>query len=242
MDITEQNNEPLSELDMILLQIGNLTVPRSNDWTFCISGMDHDDCFATESPRVKSMIVSIPSLGNYSMKAFNDATSGFLETGEGISIVSVASNRSFIKECHFVPDATAIATVAASPTIPKTISSSLSPTAPFTVTYVNGETGTIADSASFRETIAFSASQLFIPISENSTSELSGAVIAGAVVASMGFLIIGISGVWWVLKRCGRRRGYQGMSSAQPPKPTSPNGTQMTFLDWDVLPSEKRGD
>jgi hypothetical protein len=143
--VTMENTESLSKLNTTFLQIGNLTVPPSDDWMFCVSGVGYDDCFAARSSIMKSLIVSLPSLGNYSMKAFNDAVSGFLETREGVSIFSVASNRSFIAECYFVP----IATVSASPR----------PTVQFSASGVHRQTGAVADFTAFRATAGPSGSQ-----------------------------------------------------------------------------------
>jgi hypothetical protein len=148
--VTVQNNEPFSKLNATFLQIGNLTIPRSSHWTFCVSGMGHNDCFLTRSSIVKSLVMRVPSAGNYLVKAFNDVTSGFLETSEGISILSVSSNRSFISECHFVADATSTV----SPTTPRTVSSSPSPTAQFSASGRDEQTDRVADSTAFRGTIA----------------------------------------------------------------------------------------
>jgi hypothetical protein len=148
--VTIQNDESLWKLNTTLLQIGNVTIPESNELMFCLSGMDHRDCFSTQSSIVKSLIVSIPSIGNYSVRVFTDAISGFLETKEGFSILSVSSNRSFISECHFVADATATV----SPTTPRTVSSSPSPTAQFSASAMDEQTDTVANSRAFRGTVA----------------------------------------------------------------------------------------
>jgi hypothetical protein len=62
--VTTQENEPLSELNATLLQIGNVTAPRSSDWTVCISNESREACYVTHSSLVQSLIVSVPSQGN----------------------------------------------------------------------------------------------------------------------------------------------------------------------------------
>jgi hypothetical protein len=105
-NVTKENQEPLSRLDQTFIQIGNLTIPRSNRWMFCVSGINHHDCFITGTSNVKSLIVNVPSIGNYSMTGFSDSSDGIFETLNGNSILSVERNQSFIPECHFVPFAT----------------------------------------------------------------------------------------------------------------------------------------
>jgi hypothetical protein len=67
-NVTKQESEPLSTMDTILLQIGNLTIPPSSDWTLCISGLNHDDCFTTGASPLKSLLVSVPSIGTKYMR------------------------------------------------------------------------------------------------------------------------------------------------------------------------------
>jgi hypothetical protein len=145
-DVTIENTEPFWRLNTTLSQIGNLTVPRSNDRMFCVSGEGHSDCFSSRSLIVKSLIVNVPSVGNSSMKVFNDATSGFLKKAEGVSIPSVFSNRSFVAECHFVADATATAIAGATATASETAITQFSASGQYV------PTGAATDPTAFRRT------------------------------------------------------------------------------------------
>jgi hypothetical protein len=102
-NVTTAGSELLSNLNATFLQIGNITAPLSNDWTVCISGENHEACYVTHSSVVKSLIVSIPSQGNYSFKMSSDALSGVLERDGGLSSFIVAGTRSFVADAHFVP-------------------------------------------------------------------------------------------------------------------------------------------
>jgi hypothetical protein len=101
-NVTSEESELLSKLNTTLLQIGNVTIPQSSDWMVCVSGVDQEECHQTGSSVVKSLIVSIPSEGNYSMKMYSDVSSGVLETEKGVSIFVIASARSFVSEAHFL--------------------------------------------------------------------------------------------------------------------------------------------
>jgi hypothetical protein len=50
---------------------------------------------------VKSIIVSVPKLGNYSIKALSASLSGSLQIGETLSVFDVNSARSFFNEAQF---------------------------------------------------------------------------------------------------------------------------------------------
>jgi hypothetical protein len=102
-NVTNPENEPLSQLNVTLLQIGNVTAPLSNGWTICVSGTGHEDCYVSRSSLVRSLIVAIPRQGDYSVRMFSDSASGFLETKEGISLFSVASTRSFVEQADLFP-------------------------------------------------------------------------------------------------------------------------------------------
>jgi hypothetical protein len=91
--VTTQETEPLSGVNATLLQIGNITAPLSRDWTVCISGENREGCYATHSSVVRSLLVSIPSQGNYSVKMLNDALYGVLERDGGLSTFVVDGTR-----------------------------------------------------------------------------------------------------------------------------------------------------
>jgi hypothetical protein len=69
---------------------------------FGISEVGDEQGFAIGRFTMKSLIVSVPLIGNYAGNGFNDKASGFLETRKRVSFLSVASDPLFIIECHFV--------------------------------------------------------------------------------------------------------------------------------------------
>jgi hypothetical protein len=102
-DVTLEDVEPLTGLSATFLQIGNLSFPGVPSWTFCVSGVGHEHRIDAQSSNVRSMIVTVPSGGTYSITAFSGATAGFLTTDEGNPSFEVAANGSFFPEGHFVP-------------------------------------------------------------------------------------------------------------------------------------------
>jgi hypothetical protein len=129
--VTTQWSESLSQLNVSLLQIGNITAPESRDWKLCICGECQQECYLTQSSVVKSLIVSVGSKGNHSVKMLGHEISGFLKTNESVSSFAVVSSRSFFAEATFVqfaaswasPHATATACPLARPTGPFIVSS-----------------------------------------------------------------------------------------------------------------------
>jgi hypothetical protein len=113
--VTKPEREPLSGLNVTFLQIGNVTAGQSSDGLLCVRGAIRKDCSQTRSSVMKSLIVSVPWEGNYSVELFGDAISGFLESQEGVSLFSVTSAHSFVADAHFVPFA-ATPSLAATPT------------------------------------------------------------------------------------------------------------------------------
>jgi hypothetical protein len=110
---TSREAEPLSSLDAPILQIGNVSFdpPLDGDgsaavgWTFCVSGSDAGNCIAahfTEVREVKSVILSIPSLGSYSIRALLNGSGRVLETADEGALLTVSSNFSFIPVARFV--------------------------------------------------------------------------------------------------------------------------------------------
>jgi hypothetical protein len=261
--LTNQPQESLWKLNATFLQIGNLTIPQSNDWIFCVSDVGHNDCFPMRSSVVKSLIVSVPSVGNYSIRAFNNATSGFLETEEGVSILSVALNYSFFSKCHFVPDATATVAPSGSPsaefhpsdkhkqTSPavnpaafeetaalfdsrKTVES---PIALFSPPNRHGRTDIVRNSAAFEET-----SHASISMTGNNAERLSIGVIAAIAIASIVLLVILIVGMLLVWKRCGLKGERQWKWSENSPTRDSLKLAEVTLLNWESLLIGKRED
>jgi hypothetical protein len=105
--VTSAGSEPLWLLNSTFLQIGNVSLPNSNFWTFCTfctSGIDQENCIDIESTKVKSLLFSIPLQGNYSIRAFNEALIGFLGIDTDLSPFDVLSNFSFVSNAYFIPD------------------------------------------------------------------------------------------------------------------------------------------
>jgi hypothetical protein len=100
--VTTQGSEPLFGLNVTLLQIGDFSLPLPGIWTFCLSQEIYEHCFGSELLDVKSMIVSVPMEGNYSIQASSDDISGFFETLTGFPLFEVNSNHTFIENCEFV--------------------------------------------------------------------------------------------------------------------------------------------
>jgi hypothetical protein len=71
--VTSANVEPLSLLNERFIQIGNVSVPESDGWSFCVSRLGYENCFETESKNVKSLIFSVPSEGQYSIRGSSNA-------------------------------------------------------------------------------------------------------------------------------------------------------------------------
>jgi hypothetical protein len=122
--VTSAGSESLWLLNSRFLQIGNISLPISRFWTFCISGISEASCIDTESTTVKSLLFSVPSSGSYSIRALNDDLMGFFQTSSGLRSFDVSSNFSFIPEVHFVSQSSP--TPAASQARPGTFTVSLS--------------------------------------------------------------------------------------------------------------------
>jgi hypothetical protein len=102
-DVTRQGHEPVSKLNATFLQIENITAPLSKDWLFSVCGAGPEDCYQSRSTNVKSIIVTLPWQGNYSVKMFHETISGFLESEKDVSIFDVGSDHLFVPDAYFVP-------------------------------------------------------------------------------------------------------------------------------------------
>jgi hypothetical protein len=80
--------------------------------------VDYQHWISSQSSKVKSMIASIPSIGSHSIKGLSEVISGFVETNESESVLTIGSNRTFIADAHFVVFATP--PVTASPVVTAT--------------------------------------------------------------------------------------------------------------------------
>jgi hypothetical protein len=67
---------------------------------------------STEVSEVKSGVVSLPSVGSYSMRALLDGWTGVIETPDHVSSFAISSNFSFVSDAQFAwyPIATACPT------------------------------------------------------------------------------------------------------------------------------------
>jgi hypothetical protein len=107
-NVGSERSEPFLDMDGVFLQIGNVSLPYSGPWTFFISGKYAQDCTECETLRVSGIAmsgitVSLPSEGNYSIRASTNNASGFLETADGQSLFSVETQYSFIPVALFIP-------------------------------------------------------------------------------------------------------------------------------------------
>jgi hypothetical protein len=79
-NVTSADSEPLWLLNSTFLQIGNVSLPNSDFRRFCISGIGYENCIDIESTEVKSLLFSVPSEGNYSIRTWNEGLIGLNET------------------------------------------------------------------------------------------------------------------------------------------------------------------
>jgi hypothetical protein len=120
-NVTSADSEPLWLLNSTFLQIGNVSLPNSDFWNFCISGIDPKYCIHIESRKVKSLLFSVPSQGSYSIRASNEVLIGFIEADSGLSSFNVWSNFSFIPEGYFVVGSSPAATITETRSQPFTV-------------------------------------------------------------------------------------------------------------------------
>jgi hypothetical protein len=101
-DVTSEGDEPLTRLNATFLQIGKLSLPDKESWSFCISGMRDERCIRSEARTVQSLLFSTDGPGNYSVRAFAESLSGFLVPGDSCAPFVVESNLSFFPSAKFV--------------------------------------------------------------------------------------------------------------------------------------------
>jgi hypothetical protein len=106
---TTAGTEALSGLGLRYLHFPSLSLPASRPWFFCLSGESEERCFGVESADVASAIVSVPSLGSYSVKAWRDGAPGFLQVQGGSSVFQVTADSTVVTGAVFVPAATPLA-------------------------------------------------------------------------------------------------------------------------------------
>jgi hypothetical protein len=107
----------------IFLQIHNLSLPHGR-CEFCILSAASARCFGTESTIVGSLIVSVPSEGNYSIRVRAEDFAGFLAIADDDFSFGVGSNGVTVSYAYFVAERTASpgVTAAAAATSPFTLS------------------------------------------------------------------------------------------------------------------------
>jgi hypothetical protein len=96
--VTSEDVERVSSLHLTMIQIGNVTLPPSDFWTLCTSRLcrtGSENCFKTESFEIKSLLVTVESPGNYSIRAFKGSLSGFLVTEAADPLYAVDSHVTF---------------------------------------------------------------------------------------------------------------------------------------------------
>jgi hypothetical protein len=102
---TAANVEPLSELATSFLQIGNLSLPGSDPWTFCLTSNGTNAglsrCFGTDLVEIKSFVCSVADGGNFSIAASSISFRGFLVHADGSAIFEVQTIRTFVDEAYF---------------------------------------------------------------------------------------------------------------------------------------------
>jgi hypothetical protein len=120
--VTSDASEHFPIVNSPVLQIGNLSLPSIEPWTFCVAGSNNHHCYANDLTDVKSFILTVPSPGNYWIRASGDAQDGIIRTNDVVSLFDVQSSRDFISEAHFLPFATRTPPVSPSPSAAFTIS------------------------------------------------------------------------------------------------------------------------
>jgi hypothetical protein len=97
---------------VIFLQIHNISMPDGR-CEFCILSAASTSCFRTESTIARSLIVSLPSEGNYSIRARAEDFAGFLAIADDCFSFGVGSNGVTVSDAYFVSESTR--TISASP-------------------------------------------------------------------------------------------------------------------------------
>jgi hypothetical protein len=120
------------------------------------------------------------------------------------------------------------------------MSPSPSPTAQFSASGKQKQTGSCRESKPFWETIPLKESQTFIPTGANSARGLSWTIIAEVVAGSVALLISVIIAGRCAWKGCGRKGGCQSERLEQFPEPESLTVVEMNLLEWDTMAIGKR--
>jgi hypothetical protein len=162
-------------------QIGNLSLPDKEWWTFCISGKNDEHWIQSESGTIRSILFSTDGRGNRSIRAFSANLSGFLIPGDGCARFAIESNLSFFPFAQFISSCESTL----SPTHPlasATVAETIAETAPISATENKAVDSNVADpSTTAAETIAETA-----PISaiEIESYDSNGAVPSPTAVSA----------------------------------------------------------
>jgi hypothetical protein len=82
-----------------LLQVGKLNL-SSGRWKVCLSTQNYEKCFELDSPAVKSFAASLPTHGNYVLRATSVSRIGHLESKSG-AVIAV-DGFAFVPELDYV--------------------------------------------------------------------------------------------------------------------------------------------
>jgi hypothetical protein len=96
--LTDSEPPDLDEFSGTFLHIGNLTLPAESGWihVFCVSGPDFAKCFSDELMIARSLIVSVPAEGDYSISVMRGPVSGLLMPSGGPSLFPITSSYLFV--------------------------------------------------------------------------------------------------------------------------------------------------
>jgi hypothetical protein len=82
-EVTLSPDWSLSDLGESWLQIGNLSCPKAQGWTLCVTQAKWERCLDIRLPgamEMKSVSISVPFDGNYSLSALSELESGYCMT------------------------------------------------------------------------------------------------------------------------------------------------------------------
>jgi hypothetical protein len=108
-EVTSSPDSSLSDLGESWLQIGNLSYPKTQSWTLCVTQGKWEGCFDIRFPgamEVKSISILVPFDGNYSLSGSSELERGYFVTPTNDPFLNVTSLDSFIPAAHFISFAT----------------------------------------------------------------------------------------------------------------------------------------
>jgi hypothetical protein len=101
--VTSEGSERLSLLDSRFVHVGQLDLADSQlrSLTFCIRGTTFERCFLDYPLPIRSFLLSVPVVGNYSFPASALGISDQFEDSNGRTVFSLDSKYSFIDVFRF---------------------------------------------------------------------------------------------------------------------------------------------